>query len=273
MRRVRPKGDDPESSFTAGDVQRAAGLSYRQLNDWDSKGALPNSRAQESCWRRFTVRELFELMVCAEIRRRFCVPIEKLASLRSYMLHEGKDHFKVAARMVQHGLAVFVLTDLLETFDIGADIAIADMLALGYCRYDDPQAYILLHINPIVNKILAALKKPARWKISDNAYKARREGEAVSRAQDDAELAVLEAMRNPNFKRFSVTRKGQRQILLEMEQELPDDTHINMAVSSHDFQTFVVKRRQGKTGRISRTEFKKISRERIRTLVTFKLDK
>ena len=257
-------GNDP--SFTAGDVKHAAGLSYRQLNDWDSKGALPNSREQEAGWRKFSVRDLFVLLVCSEVRKRYGMPLEKLVWLKSFMLQEKADHLQAAVRMMQHGLAVFIFTDLEKSFDMAADITIADMLELGYCRYDHPHAFIFICVNPIVNKILAALKKPVRLEISDRVYKARWAANDKFRVQDDAELAVLDAMRDDDVKRFIVTARD-KEILLELEQELQEGTDLNTAVGGHDFQTVTIKRHEGKNVRISRTVPKKISREKIRKLV------
>ena len=252
-------------------MKHAAGLSYRQLNDWDSKGALPNSREQEAGWRKFSVRDLFVLMVCSEVRKRYGMPLEKLVWLKSFMLQEKSDHFQAAVRMMQHGLAVFIFTDLEKSFDMDADIAIADMLELGYCRYDHPHAYIFICVNPIINKILTALKKPVRLEISDKVYKARWAANYKFRVQDDAEFAVLDAMRDNDVKRFSVTKKY-KEILLEIEQELPEGADLNTAVSSHDFQTVTIKRHEGKNVWISRTMPKKISREKIRKLVIVQLN-
>ena len=57
--------------YTARDLLQLAGLSYRQLNDWESKGVLPATADRRERWRRFTPRDLFAAMICAEIRRRF----------------------------------------------------------------------------------------------------------------------------------------------------------------------------------------------------------
>jgi len=212
------------------------------------------------------------LMVCSEVRKRYGMPLEKLVWLKSFMLQEKADHFRAAVRMMQHGLAVFIFTDLEGSFDMDADIALADMLKLGYCRYDHPHAYIFICVNPIVNKILTALKQPVRLEISDKVYKARWAADAKFRVQDDAELAVLDAMRHNDVKRFSVTKKWEKEILLEIEQELPEGADLNSAVSSHDFQTVTIKRHEGKNVRISRTMPKKISREKIRKLVVVQLN-
>ncbi len=72
-----------DAEFKAGDAKKAAGLSYRQLNDWDQKGALAGERASESGWRKFSPRELFAVLICAEIRKRFGVPVESLNWIKS----------------------------------------------------------------------------------------------------------------------------------------------------------------------------------------------
>ena len=210
-------------------------------------------------------------MICSEVRKRYGTPLEKLVWLKSFMMQEEADHFHTAVRMMQHGLAVFIFTDLEKSFDMAADIAIADMLELGYCRYDHPHAFIFICVNPIVNKILAALKKPVRLEISDRVYKARWAANDKFRVQDDAELAVLDAMRDDDVKRFIVTARD-KEILLELEQELQEGTDLNTAVGGHDFQTVTIKRHEGKNVRISRTMPKKISREKIRKLVAVQLN-
>ena len=78
--------------------------------------------------------------------------------------------------------------------------------------------------------------------------------------QNDAELAVLESLRDSTVTRFIVTKKGDEAILLESEQELPKGTDLNTAVSSHNFQTVILKRHGGQNIRISRTTPRKISR-------------
>src|ERR1700722_13335245 len=172
--------EDPQ--FTASDLRKIGGITYRQVNDWDSKGALPNRRAQSSGWRKFDPRQFFVILVCAEIRKQFGIPVEKLAWLQKFMLQDGADHFSVAFGMMKNGLAAMVLYNLLN---------------MGYCRNDEAQRYILLLVNPLINKMLAALKNPIRLEISETIYDALRDAQATTRVRDTAELAVLETMRQP----------------------------------------------------------------------------
>lgn len=208
----------PENpTFTASDVREVGGISYRQLNGWDSKGALPGRRAHSSAWRKFDPRQFFVILVCAEIRKQFGVSITKLAWLQKFMLQDGANHFLAAVEMMRDGLAVLLLTDLREQFEMNSDFEISDLLRLGYCRYDEEQSYLLLLVNPIVNKLLAALKNPVRFEISEKIYDAMRAVAAATRVLDTAEFAVLETMRQANTSKFTVVQTSDDEILLEIQ--------------------------------------------------------
>jgi DNA-binding transcriptional MerR regulator len=211
------------SQFTASDVREAGGISYRQLSDWDSKGALPSQRAQNSGWRKFDPRQFFVILVCSEIRKQFGVPIAKLAWLQKFMLQDEADHFSVATEMMRHGLAVLILTDLSEQFDMDADFAIGDLLKMGYCRYDKPQGYVLLLVNPLINKMLAALKNPVRLEISDTIYDAIYEAQAARTVRDMAELEVLQTMRQSDTSKFTVEHISDEEVLLEIYENTQGD--------------------------------------------------
>ena len=123
-------------------------MTYRQLNDWDSKGALPNQREQSNGWRKFDPRQLFVVLVCSEIRKQFGVPVEKLAWLQKFMLQNDANHFSAAVEMMRLGLAVLILTDLSDQFEMDSDREIGRLLNFGYCRRDESQSYVLLLVNP-----------------------------------------------------------------------------------------------------------------------------
>ena len=206
------------STFTASDVRAVGGISYRQLNDWDAKGALPTQRVRRSGWRKFDSRQLFVILVLVDIRNQFGVSIEKLAWLQKFMLQDGANHFLAAVEMMRLGLAVILFTDLSAQFDMNSDLEIADSLRAGCCRYDQPQNYVLLLVNPIVNKMLAVLKKPTRLEISEKTYTALRVAEGATRVRDTAEFAVLETMRQANASKFTVVHTSDDEILLEIQE-------------------------------------------------------
>jgi DNA-binding transcriptional MerR regulator len=205
-------------TFTASDVRKAGGISYRQLNGWDSKGALPRQRARSSGWRKFDPKQFFVILVCAEIRKQFGVPLEKLAWLQKFMLQDGANHFLAALEMMRRGLAVLIFTDLSRQFDLDADFAIGDLINMGYCRYDQPQRYVLLLVNPIINKMLLALKNPVQLEITETIYDALIDLKAAMTVRDTAELEVLKLMRQSNVSKINITQTDDKEVVLEIDE-------------------------------------------------------
>lgn len=255
------------TEFTASSVREASGVTYRQLNDWDSKGALPNQREQESGWRKFNPKQLFVILVCAEIRKQFGVSIEKIAWLQKCMLEEGTDHFSAAVRIMKHGLAVFILTNLSDQFEMDADLAIGELIEMGYCGNDELHSYVLLFVNPLVNKMLTALKTPMRFDISDKPYEALATAHNTLRVQNSAELAVLQLMRRRDSSKFSVTPKGYNAVVLEIEEEAGKDADLRKELEKDDFQTVTVNRQNGRNVRIFRKVVKKIAKDEFGPVV------
>jgi DNA-binding transcriptional MerR regulator len=243
--------------FTASDLRKAGGISYRQLHDWDSKGAVPGQREQRSGWRKFDPKQFFVILVCAEIRKQFGAPIEKLAWLQKFMLQDRANHFSAAVEMMKRGLAVLILTDLSQQFEMNVDRAIGDLLNLGYCRYDKPQSYVLLLVNPLINKMLAALRDPVRLEISDAIYHALMCAQAATRARDTAEVVVLETMRQPNTSKFTVVQTSEKEILLEIDVKAES----NGAVQKD--QIPVEHREKDQAALVSRKIVKKVAKEKI----------
>jgi hypothetical protein len=156
------------TEFKASDAKKAAGLSYRQLNDWSTKGALADGRDSAS-WRRFSPRKLFALSVCAQIRTTFSVPLDRLSWLKTEMLKGGRDYFKFTVEKMTEGRAVWLLTDLSETLLIDPDSEFEDLFANGYFRDDSGVGYIFINVNDVANRILGCLKNPVKLKLKKNA--------------------------------------------------------------------------------------------------------
>jgi hypothetical protein len=209
--------------FTAADIKKAGGISYRQLNGWDTKGALPRQRGRSSGWRKFDPKQFFVILVCAEFRKQFGVPIEKLAWLQKFMLQDGANHFLAALEMMKRGLAVLIFTDLSRQFDMDADFAIGDLINMGYCRYDEPQSYVLILVNPIINKMLLALKKPVRLEITAPIYDALSDVKAAMTVRDTAELEVLKLMRQSSISKINITHTDDKEIVLEIDENADRD--------------------------------------------------
>jgi hypothetical protein len=138
-----------------------------------------------------------------------------------------------------------------------SDFAIGDLLGLGYCRYDKPQSYVLLLVNPIINKMLAALKNPTRLEISEKVYDALGVVEAATRVRDTAEFAVLEAMRQATASKITVVQTNEEEILLEIEMKDEEEG------TGQPVQKPRVHYEKNPANPNSRTVVKKVAREEI----------
>lgn len=75
-----------EPTLAASDVRELAGLTYRQLNEWDKRDALPHDRKGENGWRRVNAWQAIALSIAGDLQRRFGVPVAQLAKLTTWML-------------------------------------------------------------------------------------------------------------------------------------------------------------------------------------------
>jgi len=203
---VRDRDDD--RTFSAADVKREAGLSYRQVNDWGRKGALTASRDSDRGWRRFTPSELFVILVCAEIRRTFGVPLESLKWLRANLLDHEFDAFRYSAQQMEHSrLPVLLITDLKTSITIENTLEIADRLHHMWFSGVDEEigttGQILLKVNPLVNRVLGALKTPTSIPESDRGYAL-----FFASQPTPAELEILLILRQGKFRKIELMTAG-----------------------------------------------------------------
>jgi len=144
--------------FLSRDVHGAAGLSSRQLNDWDGRGALPHGRSREEGWRRFGLQELFALATCAEIRRRFGVPVQRLKWVQDCMLQDGVNLLNQAVGAIQMcGESVWLLTDLEKTLIISPEFEFEGLWSGPFFAAHKESAFVLLNVTPLVHRVLGRL--------------------------------------------------------------------------------------------------------------------
>jgi len=246
--------DSKEPTFTASDVKEASGLTYRQLNEWDRRGALPESRDADAEWRKFSPKAMFVLLVCSELRRRFNVGLESLKWLKDFMMQEGADHFSAAVDLMAHGLNVLLLTNLKDTFEMACDLDISDLFYLGYARHEEPEAFVLLKVNPLVNTLLGAFEEPMELKIDHELYRAFYNVRREMKIQSLEELEVLRLIRGGNFSKVVIKLANGKVIRADAESEHAARTGHELAdlLRQELFQTITVTQQSGKIIRVTR---------------------
>jgi len=259
-------------SLTAKDARELAGLSYRQLNDWDERGALPGERSKENGWRRFTPKQLFALMVAKEIRDSYGVPVEKLRFVTDFMMKDGHDHLAAAIRLMEHGLHVFLLTDLEETFLMDSDLEFTDLMDLGWFSAQYSRPFIFLRVNELVNRLLPYTTQRREIRTSEQLYRTRAEFDASLRVHTIAERDLLHAIRGGDTKQIEVgVNDGEiKSINTEVNVELEDLVVSKGVVSveqKQDFEDLTISTRDGKIVKARRNLPRKYKKEDNKTVL------
>ena len=248
-----------DAEFRASDLREAAGLSYRQVHTWDSKGALPNQREGAAGWRKFTGREVFAIMVCSEIRRRFGAPVESLRFVRSFMLQEKADHLRFAMEQMAMGMSVWLLTDLHETFIMDTDLEFDDLFRHGFFRGDHPQGFVLLNVNSIVNRMLESKGLPIRPISLDGVYAHVASVRSALQVRNSEEWQVLQSLRQRTFRRVTVEMKDGDVVHVSTEEEhatggreVTEEQVIDL-LKEQEYQTITVTKHDGRIVRLNQT--------------------
>ncbi len=248
-----------EQVLRASDIRETVGLSYRQLNDWESKGVLPSKKRSKAGWRKFTPREVFVLMVCKEIRDKFGVPLEKLSFIKSFMLQKEANHFQYAVEfMCNFGMTIYLLTDLKEEFIMDTDAEIEDLFRMGMFRGSDEQGYLLIKINPLINKLLS-FKGVGPIDTSDEVYDLMRKTKQQATANNRQEQKVLKLIREKKYKQVTIHLKDGEIIRASTEEELSEkkrdkpDKELLAIIKDQEYQSISLKVHDGKIVRLKRT--------------------
>ncbi len=190
-------------------------------------------------------------MVCAKIRKRFGAPLESLRYVMDFMTQDGPDHFAAAVEiMMTLRLPVLLLTDLKETFVMDHPFEMSDLFEYGMFSAEGSDAFVLVKVNPLVNRILACLKEPVQFTDETSGYRLLHEVRNMKRAKHRSEVELLEMVRDETAKRVEAQLKdGRIQTLfkeLDLDLTKMTDKKIIKAVKGHAYQTVSFKNRGGK---------------------------
>jgi hypothetical protein len=234
-----------ESAHTASDVRDLSGLTYRMLHVWEKAGLLPERQTAGS-WRRFTPREMFMLFVLVEFRRRFQVPLPKLKYVRDFMLQDGADHLSAAIDLMSIlGVPVYLATDFKAFFVMDSALEFQDLLQLTTL----PDGVSMLHVNPIVKRILGALPDPIEI---DDSHGAGRRHRAVTQPQGNTEMQLLEILHLRRFDKVEIhMKKGLiHRFVFDQKREIDAD-RLGEILNEHDFQKLEIQQLHGNIASIT----------------------
>lgn len=236
---------DDDRVYSSGEVRDVSGLSYRQLNDWETRGAMPPNPDRDAAWRRFSYREVFALTVCAELRSRFGVSVERLKFVQQFMLQDGADHLTAAVDLMNTlGVGVWLMTDFESVFDMDSELAFADYWKRGYFGGPIP-AFAFLKLNPVVNRILATLPDPVHLPDHGAGYdmvRALRQQFGVRSAE---EFTALDMIRSGDFDKIEIVLKDGTIDRIKTTSHPDVKVRVAELLQQHKYQKITITQREG----------------------------
>jgi len=139
---------------------------------------------------------------------------------------------------------------------IYSDLEMEDLFKLGFFRGDNPQQYIFLKINPLINKMLE-MKKLPQLEVSELLYEGIMNAKLQSLPSIE-EREIINLIRNKSFKRVTVHLEDGKMIQVDTEEELADelkdknDRELLDIINSHKYQSITIKKQDDKIVRLNR---------------------
>ena len=233
-----------EAVFSAGDVKKAAGLSSRQMNDWDQRGALPHSREGDSGWRRFTLREMFALVVCAEMRRQLGIPVEKLKFVMDLMMEAQANHLSEAAiSIIHYGVDVWILTDFAGTFEMYSDVELEQRFFDGSLG---GEGLVMLKVNRLVTGLLGSGDNAVELSRHGKGYEFMRDLRRESGIRSGTELHILNLIRSGDYSTIEIVLKDGKVKTIRKSKRVNQTTRIVDLIKSNDYQQIRIAVQNGK---------------------------
>lgn len=254
------------SEFSAAETMKAAGITARQLRDWDAKGATRATRQGPEGWRRLSPSAAFAVVVCSAIRKQFGVPIEGLGFVTSCMLEDGTDRLRWCETTIAGlGWTTCLCTDLQGSFTICSDYQLWGLLTDGLLRADRQSGLIILTLNSLVNSVrdIAGLEPLAQ---SSAFYRRVREAEAEFAIRRSGASAISSS----EAKLLRLVRKSPSQELhvhvldgviarVDVEEEQPaevagtlDRSQILASIAPGLYATVTIRKHNGRVASVSR---------------------
>lgn len=246
--------DSEGRPFRASDIRAIAGLTYRQLNQWSTKGAISSERESAKGWRRFTFNEIFAIMICAEFRHRYGTSIELLQWLWSSMSECDVPLLDETLETMKEWRIVCLCTDLRGLMFLTEDASdgkkFEDYLSQNG---ESPRSFIALELNPLVERIMTYVRKQILSNGRLDLHEAVKGKFHVDLLDpDDAEYELLKLIRERDSQHVRVTKKDGKVVKVDSEDEFPKklklslEKEIRKSIPRTGYRNFDIKVRDGR---------------------------
>jgi len=152
-----------ERTLTSRDIWNLLKISYRQLNDWETRGMLksifarPMSESPEG-WRKFSILDLLSLGLLKEAKR-LGISITRLQKLMREIFSVGGLLYDTIPYIV-YGFDVYVYSDLNEWISVASPDPEDKLFGPPIDDLKESEIVVIIPLNRIVDGLLQRLELP-----------------------------------------------------------------------------------------------------------------
>ena len=247
-----------DRSYTSKDLEKIAGISYRMLNDWDSKGLLPSGcERKKGQWRSFDVSELLIILVMGEMRNQYGIKLESLKWLSEKMAKKGEDYFTMVTQvLIDAAPPVLLMTDFKTFWSISPPIPASDdfmnLFLDSENESENRSGVVIIKLNPLINQIFKLMNVPVQFKTNTEFYKLKTEFLKMRTVNKRAEFELLQIVRDGSYSKVEVHLKNGEIVQTKpvSKKKSRDIKEIESWLKNMEFGSLSLKMQDGKVVRV-----------------------
>lgn len=211
--------DLKDKKVSANAIKDTADLSYRQLNDWTSKGVIDDKRKDDSSWRKFNGNDVIRISLLSKIRD-LGADLDSIKRVNQEISQgNGHEAFINAIKWVGSGLRIYFHTDLKTYFEFINELEMIDQLTYGIFA-DGP--LILVQLHPIVNEVVKKMGlkelEPADYPLEVASEKFTQPQSAPANNINEIEEKIIKALRERDYQTLTIKVKDGNIVLVNREE-------------------------------------------------------
>lgn len=200
---------------SAREVKKMAGMSYRQIHHWDSKGILKTKKNKDSGWRKFTGYEIFKLLILSKLRK-LGVGIDDLKTVnKNISTGSGLEALKFSTKYILGGLRIYFHTDLKTYFEFLNELELIDEVEWGIFP-EEP--LILIQLNPLLEKVLGRKIEVANVPLSIKKSEKLEHEKMAKKNISDVEEKILKAIKEKDYQTLTIKIKDGKITFINREE-------------------------------------------------------
>ncbi|MEK7813761.1 MAG: MerR family transcriptional regulator [Candidatus Desantisbacteria bacterium] len=163
-----------DKTLLCNQLTKQTDITYRMINDWDSRGMFDAERQTMRGWRKFSMIDVIKLSIIKKLKDEG-FPLYKLKGILNWLEYNPAIEFSI--KQLIEGTNCYLYTDIEDEYGIYSDEELLDFLKV---KKEKERIGIIVPINHLIKNILLSIKSTSlEIKIVSEQYMFKVNGEWI----------------------------------------------------------------------------------------------